>query len=199
MQRQHLMKHIPIPANKIITTFITKKKNIMKLSLLLIITICALSACKNQQQKDAEKLMEQIQTTVKQNTPGLIATSENGYWMKAKIDGKEWKASGMLPNDNSDSRRIHGENNGEAISFSVWIRGLKAGKHFPFSEDDVADLFTNDDVGIWGGRKGEVIITKVDETSLEGSFSFTGSTNRSEKTVEITDGYFRMPLTSAAK
>ena len=171
----------------------------MKLFTLVMISLCTLPACKNQQQKDAEKLMEQIQTTVKQNTPGLIATSENGYWMKAKIDGKEWTASGMLPNDNSDSRRIHGENNGEAISFSVWTRGLQVGKHFPFSEGDVADLFTNDDVGIWGGRKGEIIITKADDQSLEGSFSFTGSTNRSEKKVEVTEGYFRMPLTAAAQ
>lgn len=171
----------------------------MNLFSFLMASICILSACKNQQQKDAEKLMEQIQITAKQNTPGLIATSENGYWMKAKINGKEWTASGMLPNDKSDSKRIHGENNGEAISFSVWTRGLEVGKHFPFSEDDVADLFTNDDVGIWGGRKGEVIITKADGQSLEGSFSFTGSTSRSEKTVEVTDGYFRMPLTSAAQ
>lgn len=166
---------------------------------ILVTTVCLLSACKNKQQSDAEKVMENIQATVKANSPGTIATSENGYYMKAKIDGKEWIASAMLPADNSDSRRIHGENNGESIGFYVWMRGLEPGKKIAFAEGNAVDLFTNDDVGIWGGTKGEMTITKIDDQVIEGQFHFTASTSRSAKTLEVTDGVFRMPSTPPAK
>jgi hypothetical protein len=171
----------------------------MKYVTILVTTVCLLAACKSKQQQDAEKLMEQIQTTVKANSPGTIATSENGYYMKAKIDGKEWIASAMFPVDNSDSRRIQGENNGEMIGFYCWMRGLEPGKKIEFSEDHAADLYTNDDVGIWGGRKGEITITKIDDQVLEGQFHFTASTSRSTKTLEVTDGIFRVPRTPPAK
>lgn len=157
----------------------------------LIIAACLFLSCQSAEQKEAKKTA----AAIKENTPGFIPTSKDGYWMSAKIDGEEWTASAMLPVDKSDSRRIHGENNGESISFSIWMRGLEAGKHFAFSEDKAADLFTNDDIGMWGGRVGEIVITKMDDTSVEGTFSFTGSTSRSEKKVIVTDGHFRVPLT----
>lgn len=168
----------------------------MKQFCLLLTSICVLSvvACKSKQQSDAEKLMGDIQSTIKKNSPGFITTSKEGYWMKATIGGKEWTASAMLPNDNSDSRRIQGENNGEAIGFYIWMRGLENGKRFAFSETRAADLFTNDTDGIWGGRKGEIVITKIDTSSMEGSFSFTAS-NNSGKTIEVKDGSFHIPLT----
>ena|SRR5688500_2178627 len=162
-------------------------------------TVCLLFACKSKQQSDAEKVMKDIQATVKANSPGTIATSENGYYMKAKIGGREWIASAMFPVDNSDSRRIQGENNGEIIGFYCWMRGLEPGKKIAFAEDNAVDLFTNDDVGIWGGRKGEMTITKIDDQVIEGQFHFTASTSSSAKTLEVTEGIFRMPRTPAAK
>ena len=161
---------------------------------LIAVPIISMSACNDGAQNEAVKQARQIQAAVKQATPGTVPTSENGYYMRAKINGKEWIAKDMLPNDKSDSRRILGENNGEAISFSLWMRGLKPGHKESFSEDNAVDLFTNDDVGIWGGRKGELTITKIDDNVVEGSFYFTGSTARSDKTVEVTDGFFRTLL-----
>lgn len=170
----------------------------MKILMLLCTTVCfLLAACQNSQQSEAKKLAGDMEATLKANTPGFIPTSKEGYWMTAKIDGKDWTASAMMPIDKSDSRRIHGENNGESISFSIWMRGLEPGKHIAFSENKAADLFTNDDIGMWGGRKGEVIITRVDDGGVEGTFSFTASSSRSEKTLEVTTGHFRVPLTPA--
>jgi hypothetical protein len=171
------------------------KQKIYFLFLSVIIFLCA---CNNSQ-NDAKTLASQIESTAKANTPGFIATSENGYYMKARIDGHEWVAKAMLPNDNSDSRRIQGENNGESIGFYLWMRGLENDKKINFSESNAVDLFTNDDVGIWGGRKGEIEITKIDDNVLEGNFHFTASTGSSNKTLEVTDGFFRLPLTNAQK
>jgi hypothetical protein len=169
----------------------------MKIFMILCTAVCLLAACQSSSQSEAKKVAGDIESTLKANTPGFIATSKEGYWMTAKIDGKDWTASAMMPIDKSDSRRIHGENNGEVISFSIWMRGLEPGKHYAFSENKAADLFTNDDIGMWGGRKGEIIITKVDDGGVEGTFSFTASTSRSEKTLEVTEGHFRVPLTAA--
>lgn len=169
----------------------------MKNFLILITMFCLSASCQTKQQSEAKKLADKITATAKENTPGFIPTSKDGYWMSAKIDGKNWTASAMMPVDKSNSRRIHGEHNGESISFSIWMRGLESGKHLSFSDDKAADLFTNDDIGMWGGRSGEIVITKIDDKGVEGTFSFTGSTSRSEKTVAVTEGRFRVPLTAA--
>jgi len=165
----------------------------MKLSIITILAITLISACQNSQQSEAKKLAGEIKDAVAKNTPGFIATSKDQYWMSAKIDGKDWTASAMLPIDKSDSRRIQAENNGESIGFYIWMRGLEAGKHLAFSESSAADLFTNDDVGIWGARSGEIIITKIDDVSLEGTFSFTATSSRSDKKLQVTEGRFRVP------
>ncbi len=53
---------------------------------------------------------------MEENTPGAIATSENGYFMKAKIDGKEWVASRMVPdNDAKSSSKMVGKKKEKTI------------------------------------------------------------------------------------
>ncbi|MGY0039296.1 DUF6252 family protein [Pedobacter sp. NJ-S-72] len=138
--------------------------------------------------------MNEIQETVKATSPGFIATAKDGYWMNAKIEGKEWIASAMLPADKSSSIRVQGENNGESIGFYISMRGVTSGKHIIFSDNKGADLMINDEIGIWGGRKGEVVITKINNTILEGTFSFTANSSQTSKLIQVTGGTFRLPL-----
>jgi len=153
-----------------------------------------LVSCQQTPEQQAKKQMEDIGQMTKKYSPGFTATSENGYYMKAKIDGKQWMAAAMLPNDKSESRRIQGENNGVSIGFYVWTPHLQAGRKMLFKEGHAADLITTGDPGIWGGEKGELIITKYDGESLEGNFHFTGTSFQTNKSIEVTDGYFRLPL-----
>ncbi len=146
----------------------------------------------NNAQNDAVKQAQQVQAAIKENTPGSTATSADAYSMKAKIDGKKWVADAMMPPEAAG--RIIGYYNDESIGLPYDRRYLVVGKKIMFDENHAVDLMTNDDVGIWGGRKGEMKITKVDDKFAEGSFFFTGSTSRSDKTVEVTDGFFRIPL-----
>jgi len=161
------------------------------LSFLSIVLSIILLSC-NSAQNDAVKQAQQIQQAVKENTPGSLPTSANGYSMKAKINGNDWVADAMMPPDAAG--RIIGYYNGEYIGLPYDRRYLVTGKKITFGENDAVDLATNDDVGLWGGRKGEMEITKVDEISVEGKFFFTGSTSRSNKTIEVTDGFFRISL-----
>ncbi len=135
---------------------------------------------------------KEVQTAIKEMMPGTIATTSNGYTMKAKINGKQWTADAMMPPNAAG--RIIGYNNGESIGLPYDIRDMRVGNKINFGEDNATDLMTNDDVGMWGGRKGEMVIIKVDNQYAEGTFYFTGSTSRSNKTMVVTDGFFRIPI-----
>lgn len=169
-------------------------KRTILLSPLLLIMVTLLFSCGNTEQNNAAEHAKEVQSAVKKNMPGGIPVSADGYMMKAKINGKEWEAISMMSPDAAG--RIIGDNNGESISLPLYGGRAKLvqGKKTTFSEDEAVDLMTNDEVGIWGGRKGEMEITKVDEKFAEGKFYFTASSSRSDKTFEVTDGYFRIPL-----
>ncbi|HYM94132.1 MAG TPA: hypothetical protein VET23_08340 [Chitinophagaceae bacterium] len=160
-------------------------------SILILGTI--LWSCGNNNQNKALNDAKQVQSEIKKIQPGGIPTTEAGWTMKAKINGKEWVANSIISPDAAG--RIVGDNNGESISLPYDRRDIVAGNKTKFGENNAVDLFTNDDVGIWGGRKGEMEITKVDNNWAEGKFFFTGSSSRSDKTVEVTDGFFRIALT----
>ncbi|MDQ6755607.1 MAG: DUF6252 family protein [Bacteroidota bacterium] len=165
----------------------------MKQNLSFFIIFCniILLSC-NSTQNDAAKQAEQIQKTVKANTPGTVPTSESGYYMKAKINGKDWVAKDMLPNNNEDTRPIFGEADGQKISFTIWMQHPKEGRKETFKEGNVAELMGFEDVATCDAKKGEAIVTKIDDHAIEGTFFMTGTSNQSAKTIEVTDGFFRI-------
>jgi hypothetical protein len=162
------------------------------ISVSVLMVAALLSACGKSEQGTALEQAKQVQGAIKDIMPGTIATSATGYAMKAKLNGKDWVAASMMPQEAAG--RIIGYKNGEYIGLPYDRRYLVEGKKIKFGENQAVDLATNDDVGIWGGRKGEMQITKVDETSAEGTFFFTASASSTTKTVEVTDGSFRILL-----
>jgi hypothetical protein len=164
----------------------------MKHTLSILIMAALLSSCGNSEQTKAVGEAKQVQSAIKAMRPGTIATKENGWSMKAKINGKQWTAASMMPPDAAG--RIIGYYNDEYIGLPYDRRSLVVGKRITFGENNAVDLATNDDVGMWGGRKGEMEITKVDDNWAEGKFFFTGSTSTSPKTVDVSDGSFRISL-----
>ena len=164
------------------------KPNLLILSLAFSINLISCSSAQN----DAVKQAEQIQKTVKANTPGTVPTSESGYYMKAKINGKDWVAKDMLPNNNEDTRPIFGEADGEKISFTIWMQHPKEGRKETFKEGNVAELEGFEDIAVCDAKKGEAIVTKIDDHVIEGTFFMTGTSHESAKTIEVTDGFFRI-------
>lgn len=162
-----------------------KKNTIYGLFILMIFLIC----CKGKSQSDAQNLATDIQSSVKENTPGSIKTSEDGYYMKATINGKDWAANEMMPPESP--ARIVGYNNKESISLPYDRRDMVVGNKTNFKNSAV-DMMLNDDVGIWGGHIGEMEITKVDAISAEGKFYFTAQGLQTDKKMEVTNGVFRI-------
>lgn len=167
------------------------KQTIFNLGTLVLIA-GMIASCGNSNQGKAVEQAKEVQAAIKENKPGSIATTADGYTMKAKLDGKEWTATSVMPPETAG--RTIGYNNGEYIGLPYDKRDLVVGKKITFGEGNAVDLATNDDVGMWGGRKGELEITKVDDNWAEGKFFFTASSSRTNKTVEVTDGFFRIPV-----
>jgi hypothetical protein len=160
------------------------------ISILLLVTV--LSYCSSSDQAEATGQAKKIQAAVEQNIPGTIATTENGYTMKAKIDGKIWAAGSMMPPEAAG--RIIGYNKSEFIGLPYSKSDMVAGSKTTFGEDNAADFSTKNAKGLWSCRNGEMQITKVDANWVEGKFFFSGSYSGSNKTVAVTDGFFRIPV-----
>ena len=122
--------------------------------------------------------------------PGSFPATSGGYTMTAKINGKDCKAYSMMPPDKT--MQIVGFYNGDKyIGLPYNKKYFIVGKKIEFSDHN-ADLTTNDDVQVWNGRKGEMTITKVNGKWVEGKFFFTGYSYDNKKTIEVTDGFFRI-------
>lgn len=159
------------------------------LSALLILGTVG-SSCSSGAQGDAKNLVSQIESTVKENTPGSLKVSEKGNIMEAKINGKEWMANSMLP-ATEHTGRIIGYYNTDYISFPYDKRDMVVGKKRKLNGVD----FVNKENGICGGTNGEMTITKVDSNWVEGTFYFTvTSCNNTPAKIEVTDGFFRIPV-----
>jgi len=162
----------------------------MKQSLIILIAAAMLTSCGNSPQNKAVSDAKKIEAGIKQMQPGGIPTKEGEWTMTANIHGKKWSASSIMSPDVAG--RIVGDDNGEYISLPFDRRDMVVGNKIEFSHNNAVDLMTKDDVGLWGGYKGEMEITKVDNGWAEGKFFFTGSSD--DKTIEVTDGFFRISI-----
>lgn len=173
------------------------KPNDMKKALLFLIvtSLAFLYSCKTSAQETAYKLKNQVDSKPTEAHEGYVATSEKGYFMKAKINGKDWEASVLSSYELVVyAKRIIGKKGDDYIGFPFNETWDKVGNPRKLSSDGDAadlsyDLFGN---GLWAGVDGEIAITKEDEKVIEGKFHFKAVSSRSNKSFNITDGYFRI-------
>ena len=163
----------------------------MKQTLIILLVASVLFSCGNSTQNKAIEDQKKAQKIIEASEPGHIPAKEGEWTMTAKINGKEWSASSFFQIDFQD--RIHGFYKEESISLPYDKRQMKVGGKIIFGEDHVALLFTSDDA-MWDGRKGEMEITKVENNWAEGKFFFTATTSNTDKTIEVTDGFFRISI-----
>jgi len=124
--------------------------------------------------------------------PGAVVAASNGFTMTAKLDDKAIKANAMMPPDKAGE--IVGFYDGDKyIGLPYNKESMVAGKKTDFTNGN-ATLTTNDATQVWNGRKGEMEITKVTGQWIEGKFSFTGYSYDNKKSIEVTDGFFRIPV-----
>ncbi|HEY5464969.1 MAG TPA: hypothetical protein VIJ95_17030 [Hanamia sp.] len=172
----------------------------MKSYSFLIAALLLFAACQSQQQKEAKALAGNLQTAVAQNSPGSIPTSSNGYYMKCKVDGKDWEAVSMMPISVANRvignvgdggyigiGRLDGKEQPEAIFTIGEVNGADA--YFP---NDKTLIDKDGNVILMDKSEGKIKITKVDGEWMEGRFFFTKSSSTSDKKIVVTDGVFRV-------
>lgn len=160
----------------------------------VVILMTSLSSC-NSSKSEAEKTAENIKDmSTNKGTLGSKPVSETGTFVKATIDGKEWKATRMVQDasPNSSYKLVHGEDDDIIINFNIWQP--EVGRIRKLGEDMSIDFWKGDD--IMGGRSGEIVITRADEQWVEGTFHFTATQMNSSKKVEVTNGSFRIATTT---
>ena len=140
---------------------------------------------------EAQKLANEIRE--KTAVPG--ETPNANLYMKAVIDGKQWTADKLIPDDSrgSNNYRVTGSANGTTIGFYVYTPRLQAGDISNFKEGNAADFITDDENTFYGGRTGKFVVTKVDDEGFEGTFHFTAATSSATKKYEVTEGVLRFP------
>jgi hypothetical protein len=169
----------------------------MKMYALLTLSVFMLVACQGQQQHDAKKVAGDIESMVKEHSPGSIATTPTGYTMKAKIDGKDWEAVSMMPIVGID-RIVGYTGDGGYIGLGVKANEQQ-GRNMKINETHAADLNIPGVNVLLDKTVGQIDITKQDGQWMEGTFAFTATSSQSDKKIVVTDGYFRIPLTAATK
>jgi len=161
--------------------------------MLIIMAAFLLASCGNSSQNKALSDAKEVAAAIKQMQPGGIHTTSGGWTMTAKIDGKDWSANSLMPPEAAG--RIVGDNDGVGISLPYDRRDIVLGEKTKFSHNNAVDIFTKDEVAIWGGYAGEMEITKVDGDWAEGKFNVTGTTSSDlNKKIEVTDGFFRISM-----
>ena len=168
----------------------------MKLLLTVAIPVLIMGgiSCNSAGNQDAIEQARQVQQIVKENSPGFSPTTTE-YYMRAKINGREWAAEEMMASD--DAGRIIGQTKGdhkESISLPFTLRYAKNGEVTNF-KNSAADLVTNDEEILWGGNEGEMTFTNVGNNFAEGKFNVIGTANGSTRKLVVTDGVFRIPIT----
>ena len=151
------------------------------------ITIIALISCnKNKNFEEAKNLQSAIEDVNSNNE-----TIGNEYFIKAKINGKNWHSTSMAQAQTSG--RIAGSYNEQYIGLPYNDQYLVVGKKITINEDEAADIFLKDGCS-YPVANGEMEITKVSSGFAEGKFYFTTVCTTTKKTLNVTDGFFRIQI-----
>ncbi|MEO5592285.1 MAG: hypothetical protein ABIR15_20600 [Chitinophagaceae bacterium] len=159
----------------------------MKLSIISLIMLCLISSCNSQQTVKEKAIAEK--NAIESARPGTIPAKEGGWTMTAKINGKAWMATSLMPPEAAG--RIIGYYKNAYIGLPYYH---KMGEKTNFGESNAVDLSIDGDDNFYGGRTGGMEIIKVNGDWVEGIFHFTANSKGSSKIFEVTDGFFRISM-----
>lgn len=154
-----------------------------------LLAILLATSCNSQSSRT--KPAKETQVAITAIKPGTMPATDGGWTMTAKINGKDWKASTLMPPEAAS--RIVGYFQDEYIGLPYNKQYLVAGKKIVLGEDEAVDIFLTG-VGLAVTKNGEMEITKVDENWAEGKFHFTATESGTDKIIEVTDGLFRIKI-----
>jgi hypothetical protein len=158
----------------------------MKYTIAVLWITATLISCEGIGQTQAIEKANEIRAAIETEN---VAVSATGYTLRAKIDGKEWVASSMVPPEKAG--RIVGHFREEYIGLPFSKSSLSPGKEIVLGEDEAADLFIKNGC-LWKDIKGKMSVTKQLNNTVEGRFYFTAVCSSTNKIFTVSDGFFRI-------
>ena len=134
----------------------------MKQTFLILIVVTVFSSCGNSTQNKAKDDAQQLAAGIQKIDPDGIPTTAGGWTMTAKINGRDWTASSIMPLEATG--RIIGDHNGAGFGFPYDRREMVVGRKEIFGQHNVVQISTikYGAIEYWDGVKGEMEITKVE-------------------------------------
>lgn len=163
----------------------------MKCFVFTMITIAVITAC-NGQPGGVKKQAQQVKNAITEISPGTIPAQEGSWTITARINGKRWAATSVMPPEVTG--RIIGYYEKEYIGLPYSKTDMIAGKKITINEDNAVDLSMNDGC-LYTNPQGTIEITKADEQGAEGKFFFSNTCISTKKETIVTDGFFRILFT----
>ncbi|MCO6497672.1 MAG: hypothetical protein J5I50_08425 [Chitinophagaceae bacterium] len=149
-------------------------------------------SCQNAAQEKAKETANAIQETMTTFSPPQVATSADGYFMKATVNGKPWVAKSMMEINASNTEFVRGDDGQIQIAFYIDRDHIRVGKARKFYSGHSADLNVEDN--LMSARSGEWIITKSDDSVIEGTFHFSAESTINGSKGEVSNRTFRILL-----
>jgi hypothetical protein len=163
----------------------------MKKVIILLFITPLFTSCSSQ--KNPLNKAKEVQNATAQTRPGTVPSKVGSWMMTAIVNGVPWKATSLMPPEIGS--RIVGYYNNEYIGLPYNKQDMKTGKKIALGPDEAADIsFTG--IELATTKNGEMEITKSDEKWVEGKFYFSCSINGTTTVLKVTDGFFRISLTS---
>ena len=161
----------------------------MKTLIAILIASAMISSCNGQSSKAIKDQQDAYKVLDDAEKKATNATSEGGWTMTCLIDGQSWKASGIMTP--SQTGRIVGKYKDGKISLPLPPYEVGHKTNFENSAVDFSPVGAPD---FWGGHSGEMEVTRVQGGWAEGKFHFTAKLMKSDKKIEVTDGFYRIKI-----
>ena len=112
----------------------------MKKFLAIFIMAAMLSSCGNSTQNKTQSNAQQLADGIEKMDPDGIPTTAGGWTMTAKINGRNWRASSIMPLEATG--RIIGDFNGAGFGFPYDKREMVVGNKEIFGEHNNVQIST---------------------------------------------------------
>lgn len=148
---------------------------------MLIVSSCNGQASVLEEAKKTEKAINDAPR------PGTVPTKNGGWTMTAKINGKQWAATSMMPPAAAGVMIGYTGANSYLMMYSFEKRSAKVGKQAKLGDGYSVDFWLKDGP-VYSNYSGTMEITAINGEWAEGKFSFTA------KGLTVTDGFYRVQM-----
>ena len=158
----------------------------MKTCILFLALLVAMSTC-NGQSSDYEKAKKVEKAIKEAPRPGTVPTKSGGWTMTAKVNGKQWTASSIMPPAAAGTIVGYVGDESYMMMYSFKKSSAKVGRQVKLGDGYSVDYWIKGGK-VYSNYTGTMEITAINGNWVEGKFQFTAAG------LTVTDGFYRVEL-----